>query len=154
MKKYLLMMLLAGCDPYLYQQSVAPPGRSARLDEVKGFWGSVKSYRVEISRGVALAITCNDGGPCEHMRAVSDNPAIADVRAGSLGVLEKGRFELNGQPASAFVIVGKTPGTTHIHVTAKEGHRDVAITVIGSPDPTVSANPAPAVATVDVSSGT
>ena len=154
MKKYLLLMMLAACDPYLYQQSVAPPGRSARLDEVTGFWGSIKSYRVELSRGVALAVTCNQGAPCEHMRAVSENPAIAEVRAGSLGVLEKNPFQNDGKPAAAFVIVGKSPGTTRIHVTAKEGHRDVAITVVGSPDPTVSANPAPAVATVDVSSGT
>jgi hypothetical protein len=153
-KRYMLLLLLAACDPYLYQQSVAPPGRSARLDEVTGFWGTIKSYRVELSRGVALAITCNHGSTCEHVRAVSDNPAIAEVRAGSLGVLEKQPFGPNAQPAAALVIVGKTAGTTHIHISASEGHRDVAITVIGSPDPTVSANPAPAVATGHVASGT
>lgn len=158
MNKYLLLVLLAACDPYLFAQSVPPPGRAARLDEVTGFWGTVKSYRVELSRGVALAITCNQGSPCEHVRAVSDNPAIAEVRPASLGVLEKQPFGGNGQPSAALVIVGKTPGTTRVHVTAKEGHRDIAVTIVGSPDPTVSkmAAPAPAseVASDHVSSGT
>ena len=135
----LAVTLFSACDPYLYAQSVAPPGRSARLDEVKGFWG-LKYYRLELSRGVALAITCNEGAPCEHVRAVSDNPAIAEVRAASLGVLEKEYWGKNAQPSSALVIVGKAPGSTHVHVTSKEGHRDVAVTIIGSPDP------APAVA--------
>ena len=136
--KYLLCLLLAACNPYLVAQSPAPPGRTARFDEVLGFWGSLKSYRLELSRGVAIAITCNQGSPCEHVRAVSDNPAIAEVRAASLGVLEKGAWSNVAQTSAAVVIVGKMPGSTHIHVTAKEGHRDIAVTIVGSPDPTLS----------------
>ncbi len=148
--KYLLLIVLAACNPYLQAQSVAPPGRAARLDEVTGFWGTVKSYRLELSRGVAIAITCNHGAPCEHVRAVSDNPAIAEVRAASLGVLEKNAWANTAQASAALVIVGKAPGTTRVRVTAKEGHREIAVTIVGSPDPTVSKMaadvPAPGVA--------
>ena len=140
----LAVTLFSACDPYLYAQSVAPPGRAARLDEVKGFWGSTKSYRLELSHGVAIAITCDYGAPCEHMRAVSDNPAIAEVRAASLGVLEKEYWGKNAQPSSALVIVGKAPGSTHVHVTASEGHRDIAVTIVGSPNPTPAVATAPA----------
>jgi hypothetical protein len=145
----LALTLFCACNPYLVAQSPAPPGRSARLDEVTGFWGTTKSYRLELSRGVAIAVTCNQGSPCEHVRAVSDNPAIAEVRAASLGVLEKAAFGNTAQTSSALVIVGKTPGTTHVHVTAKEGHRDIAVTIVGSPDPTLSKMAAdPAASTV------
>lgn len=47
-----LVALAAGCAPTLDARSAAPPGRSARLDPVKGFWGT-KSYRVQVSTGVA-----------------------------------------------------------------------------------------------------
>jgi hypothetical protein len=136
--KYLLLALvlalpLGGCNPYLTQQSVAPPGRSARLDEVRGFWG-LKHYRIELSEGVALALTCNQGTPCEKTRVISDDPAIAEVRPASLSALERVDFTIN-TPASAFVVVGKAPGTTKLHVTAKEGKREVVVTVIGPPPP-------------------
>jgi hypothetical protein len=156
--RYLLLVALAACNPYLMAESAAPPGRAARLDEVKGFWGTVKSYRLELSRGVAIAITCNQGTPCEHVRAVSDNPAIAEVRAASLGVLEKLAFSGTAHTSSALVIVGKTPGTTRVHVRAAEGDRDIAVTIVGSPDPTLSkmaaGDPAPAVASDHAFPGT
>lgn len=124
---------LAACNPYLTQQSVAPPGRSARLDEVNGFWG-LKHYRLEVSKGVALALTCYKGGPCEKLKVVSENPAIAEVRTASLAQLaSSGYSTANQQPAAAFVVIGKAPGTTRVHVTAKEGKRDVVVTVIAPP---------------------
>ncbi len=126
------MLALAACDPQVYQQSVAPPGRSARLDEVRGFWG-LQHYRVEVSRGVALALTCVRGGPCEKMKVTSDDPAIAEVRPASLSALEQIGLGPNQQPSSAFVVIGKAPGTTRLHVSAKEGDRDVYVTVIASP---------------------
>ena len=127
---------LAACNPYLTQQSVAPPGRSARLDEVNGFWG-LQHYRLEISKGVALALTCNRGGPCEKTNVVSDDRSIAEVRPASLAALES--VGLTGQmPASAFVVIGKAPGTTKLRVKAKEGTRDVFVTVV---DPPAPANP-------------
>ena len=123
---------LAACNPYLTQQSVAPPGRSARLDEVNGFWG-LKRYRLEVSEGVALALTCYRGGPCEKLKVISDDPAIAEVRTASLAQLAGNVYTGNQQPAAAFVVVGKAPGTTRLHVTAKEGKRDVVVTVIAPP---------------------
>jgi hypothetical protein len=129
----LAALALAACNPYLTQQSVAPPGRSARLDEVNGFWG-LKRYRLEVSEGVALALTCYKGGPCEKLKVVSDNPAIAEVRAASLARLDSSVYSTaNQQPAAAFVVIGKAPGTTRVHVTAREGKRDVVVTVIGPP---------------------
>ena len=127
---------LAACNPYLVAETPAPPGRSARLDAVDGFWG-VKSYRIEISTGVALALRCQRGGPCEHAKLVSDNPAIVEVRPASLGVLER-NFNGDAKTASAMVVIGKAAGTTTLHLSAEEGHRDVVVKVIPSPSPTGS----------------
>jgi hypothetical protein len=129
----LALALAAGCNPILVAQSAAPPGRAARLDEVDGFWG-LKSYRMELSQGVALALTCYEGGPCEKLSVISDDPAIAEVRRASLGRLE--RSGMYGQATSAaLVVVGKSPGTTRIRVRSKDGHRDLAVTVIPPPGP-------------------
>ena len=136
---------VAACDPYLYQRSVAPPGRSARLDEVTGFWGNIKHYRLEVSEGVALAMTCNLGAPCEKLKVTSDDPSVAEVRPASLASLESVGYATAAQqlPSSAFVIVGKQPGTTRIRVSAKEGSREVRVSVIAPP----AAAPAQTVAT-------
>ena len=136
MKKLLFLILLAGCDPYVLQQSVAPPGRSARLDEVNGFWG-LKHNRLELSEGVALALTCNEGSPCEKVNVISEDPAIAEVRPASLSALEKIGYSTSGpqMPASAFVVVGKAPGKTTLHLRAKEGKRDIVVTVVAPPPP-------------------
>ena len=133
MKYLLLALVLAGCNPYLTQQSVAPPGRAARLDEVRGFWG-LKHYRLELSEGVALALTCDQAGPCEKTRVLSDDSAIAEVRPASLSKLEQVGFTINA-PSSAFVVVGKAPGTTKLHLTAKEGKREIVVTVVAPPPP-------------------
>ena len=134
---------LGACNPILTVESPAPPGRTARLDPVKGFWG-VQRYRLELSRGVAIAMTCEHAGPCEHMHAVSDDPGIAEVRPASLGVLQSG---LAGeQPAAALVIVGKAPGQTRVHVREKDGSRDVIVTVVAAPAPAPVAACAPAAA--------
>jgi len=127
------LALAAGCNPVLVAQSAAPPGRSARLDEVTGFWG-LKSYRMELSQGVALALTCVRGGPCEKLSVVSDDPSIAEVRRASLAALEPSGI-YNQATSAALVVVGKAPGTTRIRVSAKEGHRDIAVTVVPPPGP-------------------
>lgn len=129
-----ILVALTACNPTLNAQSPAPPGRSARLDPVDGFWG-LKYYRMELSTGVAMAVTCNRGAPCEHVKVTSDDPAIAEVRHGSLGVLEKTWSGTDGRTAAAIVIIGKAAGTTKVHVTAEEGHRDVVVTVIPPPAP-------------------
>lgn len=123
---------LAACNPYLTQQSVAPPGRQARMDEVRGFWG-VKHYRLAISEGVAMAVTCDQGGPCERMKVESDDPSIAEVRPASLQALEQ--VGMMGQlPSSAFVIIAKAPGKTRVRLRSAEGKRSVYINVVAPPD--------------------
>jgi hypothetical protein len=133
MKRALVLLALAACNPYLTQQSVAPPGRAARLDRVDGFWG-LKHYKLEISEGVALAVTCTQGGPCAKPNVVSEDPAVAEVRPASLAALERIGFD-TATPSSAFVIVGKAPGTTKLHVKTASGGRDVVVTVIAPPGP-------------------
>ena len=136
MKYVVLAVLVAACNPTLTVQSPQPPGRTARVDPVDGFWGT-KYYRAEISQGVAIALTCDRGAPCEHMHVVSDDPAIAEVRPASLGVLERSGM-YGEQTSAAFVIVGKTPGATTIRVSAEQGSRRVTVRVIPPPGPTNS----------------
>lgn len=122
------------CHPMLVAESAAPPGRAARLDAVNGFWG-VTGYRLELSQGIALAVSCTYGGPCEKLVATSEDPAIAVVRAASLATLRPVGFAANQQPAAAVVIVGKAPGTTTIRLRSKDGDRDVRVTVVPPPAP-------------------
>lgn len=134
MMKYLfLLLVLSGCNPYLTQQSMAPPGRQARLAEVSGFWG-LKHYRLKLSEGVALAIACEQNGPCENISVVSANPAIAEVRLASLSKLEPAGGVRQAQvPSAAFVIVGKSPGRVKVRLKSREGERDVVVTVVAAP---------------------
>jgi hypothetical protein len=80
---------------------------------------------------VAIAITCDRGAPCEHMLMTSDDPAIAEVRPASLGVLQQGLY--GSQTSAALVVIGKAPGTTTVRVRANEGSRLIAIHVIAAP---------------------
>lgn len=123
---------VAACNPHLVAESPAPPGRAARLDEVKGFWG-VKSYKLEISQGTALAITCSKLGPCKDMKLAVDNGDVAEVRPASLDVLRPNGYNGNMATATSMVVVGKTAGTTRLHVRTKDGNRDIAVTVIPQP---------------------
>jgi len=128
------LVALTGCLPTLAAESIAPPGRAARLDAVSGFWG-VKSYRLELSQGVALAVSCTYGGPCEKLVAKSDDMAIAEVRAASLQTLRPVGYMGNQQPTAAVVVVGKAPGTTTIRLHSNEGSRDIRVTVVPPPPP-------------------
>ena len=137
---------LGACNPTLSVESPQPPGRSARVDEVSNFWG-LQYYRMELSTGVAIALTCNRGTPCEHMKVVSDDPAIAEVRLASLSVLKQHPYGMMGvgqeqQTAAGLVVFGKTPGKTKLHVHAEEGDRDVVVTVIPPPIATPAATAA------------
>jgi hypothetical protein len=130
-KALVLLALLTGCLPTLTAQSPAPPGRSARLDAVDGFW-QPKSYRLELSTGIAIAVTCDRGSPCEHMKVTSDDPAIAEVRMASLGVLERS-YTGDAQTSAAMVVIGKGTGSTTVHVHAEQGDRVIAVSVIPPP---------------------
>lgn len=128
------LLAITACHPMLAAESPAPPGRSARLDAVDGFWG-VQSYRLELSQGVALAVSCTYGGPCEKLVATSDDMTIAEVRAASLQTLRPVGYMGNQQPAAAVVIVGKAPGTTTIRLHSQDGGRDIRVTVVPPPAP-------------------
>jgi hypothetical protein len=128
-----IALAAAGCLPTLRAESTAPPGRVARLDADTGFWG-IKSYRLELTQGVALAVSCEQLGPCEQLAATSDNPAIAEVRPAALTALRPAGWT-NQQPAAAVVIVGKAPGRTAIRVQSKDGGRQVRVTVVPPPGP-------------------
>ena len=129
----------AGCNPTLSAESLAPPGRAARLDEVTGFFGNIKSYKLELSRGVAIAVTCTHGGPCGKLRATSDDPAIAEVHDASFGVLRPNGgstyYPTNQATAAAFVVVGKAPGTTRVRIKTNDGSRTIAVTIVAPPTP-------------------
>jgi hypothetical protein len=133
----LALALLAGCPPALTAQSTAPPSRSARLDAITGFWG-IENYRLELSKGVAIAISCSNGKPCEKMRAKADDPNIVEVREASLAQLEQQGNAFaprvyERQTMSALVAIGKAPGKTTIRVRSNDGDRDIYVTVIAPP---------------------
>lgn len=131
-----VLAIAAGCNPTLSAQSLAPPGRAARLDAIEGFWG-VKSYRLELSRGIAIAVTCTHGGPCAKLHVTADDPAIAEVRDASFGVLQPSAGPMyapsNQTTAAAFVVIGKAPGTTKLHVKTSDGSRTIKVTVAPPP---------------------
>lgn len=131
------LALLGGCLPTLAAQSAAPPSRAARLDANTGFFGQPKSYRLELSQGVAIAMTCNKGGPCRNVRLSSDDPSIAEVRTGAIAKLELVSYDGNQQTSSALVVVGKSPGSTTIRVRTAGGGQDIHVTIVAPP----AANP-------------
>jgi hypothetical protein len=123
----------AACNPYLTAQSLPPPGRAGSLEPVDGFW-SVNYYKLEVSAGTALALTCSRGGPCRGLHAVSRDPAVATVVPAALARLDASAWAAN-RPMASFVVVGKRAGTTTIDVTAKEGKRRIEVTVLAPPSP-------------------
>ncbi|MBA3458430.1 MAG: hypothetical protein H0T46_00595 [Deltaproteobacteria bacterium] len=133
----IVLALAAGCNPTLSAQSLAPPGRAARLDTIDSFWG-IKGYRLALSKGVAIAVTCSHGGPCAKLRVTSDDPAIAEVHDASLGVLQPSHGGVyapdNQATAAAFVVVGKAPGTTKVRVRTDDGGRTIDVTIVPPPE--------------------
>ena len=137
MKALVLVMTLSfagACGPTLIAQSTPPAGRVARLDPVTGFWG-LKSYRLELSSGVAIALACYRGAPCEHLDVRSDSQNV-EVRKASIGQLERNAFSGNAQPTSGFVVIGKTAGSANLIVRGSGKTRTVAVTVVAPPQPT------------------
>ncbi len=135
----LLVMLAtsSGCGPTLIAQSAPPAGRVARLDPVTGFWG-LKSYRLEVSTGVAIALACYRGAPCEHMDVRSDSQNV-EVRKASIGSLERHALSGDTQPTAGFVVIGKAPGTANLVVRGSGKTRLVAVTVVAPPAPSAPA---------------
>lgn len=117
------LVLCGGCGPWLYAASTPPPGAVGMLD-TDDEWA-------ELTEGTALAFTCDDGGPCKHATATSDDPAIAEVRPANLARLDPALFS-GMQPPATFVIVGKTPGKTRIRVRSSDGGVDLRVTVVAA----------------------
>ncbi|MFT3692436.1 MAG: hypothetical protein QM831_04795 [Kofleriaceae bacterium] len=129
-----LLVVLQACNPTLMVESPSPPGRVARMDSVDNWLGITQWYRLEITAGVAVALTCNNGSPCEHMTITSPDPKIAELRNASLSALKKTSPYSSlpqQQTAAGLVVVGKTPGKTTLHVkTEHQGERDIVVTVV------------------------
>lgn len=122
MKKLLLLLTLAACNPHLYAASVPPPGAVGNLN-TKYKWS-------EVTEGTVLAFRCDKFGmPCRRAHATSDDPSIAEVLPASLLSLQDAGLA-GMAPESEFVIVGKKPGVAHIRVQATQGHVDLKVTVL------------------------
>ena len=127
------LLALGACNPTLIAYSGPPPARTAQLDPIKNFWGVTKSYRLQLSSGVALAVVCYHGGPCENLAINSADGTIAEVRRASLGQLAHGYDR--STPLSGFVVVGRSAGATKLHLKTKDGWREIAVTVEAAPTP-------------------
>ena len=126
--KYALLVLLAACGPNFTAQSAPPPGRIARLDEVKDH------YELDISAGVAIAITCYDSGPCKDVVVSTEDASIADVRGGAFGQLQRNEWNRFGTWTDAgIVVIGKSPGHTKIKVKTKDGDKTFRVNVVAPP---------------------
>jgi hypothetical protein len=108
----LLLLTLAGCDPTLEALTAPPPGATAVLDN--------ENQTIRLSRGAAMAIACTDGGQlCDDMSVVVADASIAGARVAFHNVLE---FTFEGpQPATSFVVFGKSPGKTTVIVDSAAG---------------------------------
>jgi hypothetical protein len=126
---FLAVLALAGCNPHLFAASVPPPGAVGRL-HTKYRWS-------ELTEGTVLAFTCvKYGSPCQRASAHSDDATIADVLPAALASLEAAPMGgVGNTPTSEFVIVGKKPGITYIHVQATQGHVDLKVTVLPANTP-------------------
>jgi len=140
---------LAACDPLLVAQTPSPPGRTARLDAVQTFWG-IDHYTLTLSQGVAFALTCEHGGPCKDVKVTSENAAIAEPRRGSLARLAGAHATyatnandfMNRQTVETTVIVGRSVGTTRVHVKTADGARMIEVTVVPPPVAPIAATAA------------
>lgn len=132
-----LALLVQACNPTLMVESPSPPGRTARMESVDNWLGITQRYKLEITAGVAIALTCERGSPCDHMTVTSDDPKIAELRAASLSVLKRMSPYSSlpqQQTAAGLVVIGKQPGTTRLRVkTERQGEREIAVTVVAPP---------------------
>jgi hypothetical protein len=130
-----VVLAATACGPYLYQTTVAPPGRVGMLAPVDDTWG-LDHYKLEISEGTALAILCEDGSPCTETHAASRDAAIAAAVPAHLAQLSSSLGIAHvALPASAFVVIGRRAGVTTIDVTSKQGGRRIDVVVVPRPSP-------------------
>lgn len=132
-----LALLVQACNPTLMVESPSPPGRTARMESVDNWLGITQRYKLEITAGVAIALTCVQGSPCNHVTVTSEDPKIAELRTASLSVLKRTSpysSLTQQQTAAGLVVVGKQPGTTRLRVkTEHQGEREIVVTVVAAP---------------------
>jgi hypothetical protein len=128
MKRFALIAFLGACGPYLAARSAPPPGRTAAFEENDGH------YDLAISQGVAIAITCEDGGPCKDVVVSTENEAIAAVKGAAFGALEQAHpyYPATTIPAGV-VIIGKSPGKTKVRVKTSDGSKTINVVVLAQP---------------------
>ena len=133
----IVLVLASACGPSLTQQSAAPPARIASLEDVTTWIGRTKWYDIELSSGVALAMTCDDQGPCQKPVITSDDPNIAEVRNASLNSFDapsQNPYRARTVGYIGFVVVGKAPGKTRLHLKTAKGHtREIHVTIVAPP---------------------
>jgi len=121
---------LAGCEPHYTALTAPPPFTKAELCDGHEACGGGET--ITVTKGIALAFECKDpqGGGCKNAKAKVKDPAIATVFDGYLDTLSSSY----GYPAAvagrtAFVIVGKSVGTTTLTVTSAAGATDFTVAV-------------------------
>lgn len=120
-------LALAACGPTLAARSAPPPGRTAALAANDGH------YDLDLSQGVAIAITCEHGGPCKDVVVSTEDAAIAEVKGAAFGALEQAPYGLAAATPAGIVIVGKHPGKTRVRVRTAKGSRTIHVTVLPPP---------------------
>ena len=109
--------------------------RAAELaDEVAQARGAIadldtKHAQAYLTVGAVMAFECQDGGPCRHATARSDDDGIAEILPAALARLEP-HWIAGQQPAAAFVLIGHAPGKTTVRVRSKDGDVDLRVTVL------------------------
>jgi hypothetical protein len=100
-----LSALATGCETRLNALTSPPPGAVGVYDD--------SEQRVELSPGVALAISCvHTSGPCSGLQVEVDDPAIAGARVAFVDDLSYSGEAQGEVPTAAFVVYATRPGTT------------------------------------------
>ncbi len=123
----LVVLLAAGCGPTFTAQSAPPPGRIAALDENGGH------YDLDISSGVAIAISCYDNGPCKQVVISTEDESIAAVKGAAFGAIERQPYVYGTATPAGVVIIGKAPGRTKVKIKTSEGSKTIHVTVLPQP---------------------
>lgn len=130
----------SGCGPILSAQSLPPPGRTAALQENDGH------YDLELSQGVAIAVTCYHDGACQNVVVSTEDEHVADVKGASVGAntlgagvaaVDRPTLRYSTATTSGFVIIGKNPGKTKVKVKTSKGDKTIRVNII--PPPVVGA---------------
>jgi hypothetical protein len=128
MKRLLLVfgfVSAAGCDPYLTAITPAPPLRVLELD--------AKNDRIELSEATAVAFECyRESQACRDVHASVEPSDIAAVYSTHLAGLDRAWMRERDTNVSTLTLVGLTPGTTRLRVTAEGWTHEYSVTVLAA----------------------